>query len=179
MGPLIPLLWTSGGVCLGFQRWGGSLVYFLAFVIPRFTSGATPAECIEVLFKSLKGLIFPGARVLGHLLSPGWSCTRQMFTCPRLVCPHLKPPCNNSPWVCFSFTGLRNKELMKCSSMPPPPRPDIMPLVHLILSIYLRDRTYLDSLLTECNCSIKFMQTFLFFDELHPFKTDSGWARGS
>ena len=52
MGPLIPLFWTSGGVCSGFQSQGGfpglhafSPVHngFL-----RFTSGVTPADCIEV-----------------------------------------------------------------------------------------------------------------------------------
>ena len=34
--------------CPGFQSQGGSLVCFLACVILRFTSGATPADCIEV-----------------------------------------------------------------------------------------------------------------------------------
>ena len=48
MGPLIPLFWTSGDVCPGFQSKGGSLVCFLTCVILRFTSGVTPADCIEV-----------------------------------------------------------------------------------------------------------------------------------
>ena len=47
MGPLIPLFWTSGDVCPGFQSQGGSFVCFLTCVILRFTSGATPADFIE------------------------------------------------------------------------------------------------------------------------------------
>ena len=46
--PLIPLFWTSGDVCSGFQCQDGSLACFLACVILRFTSGVTPADCIEV-----------------------------------------------------------------------------------------------------------------------------------
>ena len=47
MGPLIPLLWTSGDVCPGFQSQGGfpclhaSSPAHNGFL--RFTSGATPA----------------------------------------------------------------------------------------------------------------------------------------
>ena len=49
MDPLIPLFWTSGDTCPGFQSLGGSLfVCFLTCVILRFTSGATPADCTEV-----------------------------------------------------------------------------------------------------------------------------------
>ena len=48
VGPLIPLFWTSGDVCPGFQSQGGSLACFLTCVILRFTSDATPADCIEV-----------------------------------------------------------------------------------------------------------------------------------
>ena len=49
MGPLIPLFWTSGDVCPGFQSQGGSFfACFLVCVILRFTSGATPADCTEV-----------------------------------------------------------------------------------------------------------------------------------
>ena len=49
MGPLIPLLWTSGDVRPGFQSQDGSLfVCFLAIVIFRFASGMTPADCVEV-----------------------------------------------------------------------------------------------------------------------------------
>ena len=49
MGPLIPPFGISGDVCPGFQSQGGSLfAHFLAWVITRFTSGATPADCIEV-----------------------------------------------------------------------------------------------------------------------------------
>ena len=50
MGPLIPLFWTSGDVCPGFQSQGGfsclcaSLPAHNRFL--RFTSGATPADCI-------------------------------------------------------------------------------------------------------------------------------------
>ena len=48
-GPLIPLFWISGDLCPGFQSQGGSLfACFLACVILRFTSGGTPADCIEV-----------------------------------------------------------------------------------------------------------------------------------
>ena len=42
--PLIPLFWTSGDICPGFQ----SIVCFFTYVILRFTSGVTPADCIEV-----------------------------------------------------------------------------------------------------------------------------------
>ena len=45
MGILIPLFWTSGDVCPGFQSQGGSLACFLACVIPRFTSDS-PADWI-------------------------------------------------------------------------------------------------------------------------------------
>ena len=50
MGPLIPLFWTSGDVCVGSQSQGGSpvCVCFLTCVILRFTSGVTPADCTEV-----------------------------------------------------------------------------------------------------------------------------------
>ena len=48
LGPLIPLFWTSGDICPGFQSKGGSLACFLTCVVLRFTSGATPADCIEV-----------------------------------------------------------------------------------------------------------------------------------
>ena len=49
VGPLIPFFWTFGNVCPGFQSQGGSLfVCFLTCVILRFTSGSTPADCIEV-----------------------------------------------------------------------------------------------------------------------------------
>ena len=41
-------VWTSGDVYPGFQSQGGSLVCFLTCVILRFTSGAIPADCIEV-----------------------------------------------------------------------------------------------------------------------------------
>ena len=41
---MIPLFWTSNDVCPGFQIQGGTLACFLACVILRFTSGATPAN---------------------------------------------------------------------------------------------------------------------------------------
>ena len=47
VGPLIPLFWISGDFCPGFQSQGGSLACFLTCVILRFTSGVTPADCIE------------------------------------------------------------------------------------------------------------------------------------
>ena len=43
VGLLIPMFWTSGDVCSGFQSQAGSLACFLTYVILRFTSGATPA----------------------------------------------------------------------------------------------------------------------------------------
>ena len=47
VGPLIPLFWTSGDVCPGFQSQGGSLfVCFLTCVILRFISGSTPANLL-------------------------------------------------------------------------------------------------------------------------------------
>ena len=49
MGPLIPLFWTSGDICPGFQSQGESLfACFLSYVILRFTSGVRPTDCIEV-----------------------------------------------------------------------------------------------------------------------------------
>ena len=45
---LIPLFWTSGDICLGFQSQGRSLACFLACVILRFISGVTSAHFIEV-----------------------------------------------------------------------------------------------------------------------------------
>ena len=53
MGPLIPLFWTSGDLYPGFQSQGGSLAGFLTWVILRFTSGATPTDCTEVLIHIL------------------------------------------------------------------------------------------------------------------------------
>ena len=48
VGSLIALFWT-GNMCPGFQSQGGSFfACFLACVILRFTSGATPADCIEI-----------------------------------------------------------------------------------------------------------------------------------
>ena len=47
-GPLMPLFWTSGDVYSGFQSQGGSLVYFLACVIIRFTFCVTYADCVGV-----------------------------------------------------------------------------------------------------------------------------------
>ena len=44
---LIPMFWACA-VCPGFQGQGGSLACFLTCVILRFTSSATPADCIEV-----------------------------------------------------------------------------------------------------------------------------------
>ena len=50
MGPLIPLLWTSGDVCPGFQSQSGSLfACFLACVILRFTSRVTSANRVQAL----------------------------------------------------------------------------------------------------------------------------------
>ena len=43
-----PLFWISGDVYPRFQSQGGSLACFLACVILKFTSGMTPADCIEV-----------------------------------------------------------------------------------------------------------------------------------
>ena len=48
VGPLIPLFWTSCDICPGFQSQGGNLACFLTCMILRFTSGVTPADCIEV-----------------------------------------------------------------------------------------------------------------------------------
>ena len=45
---VIPLFWTSGDVCPGFQNQGESIAYFLGCVILRFTYGVTPVDCIEV-----------------------------------------------------------------------------------------------------------------------------------
>ena len=38
--------WISGDVCPSFENQGGSLVCFLTCVILRFTSRATPADCL-------------------------------------------------------------------------------------------------------------------------------------
>ena len=35
-GPLVPLFWTSGDICPGFQSQGGSLACFLACGIPSY-----------------------------------------------------------------------------------------------------------------------------------------------
>ena len=69
MGPLLPLFWTSGDVCPGFQSQGGfprlraSSPAHNGFL--RFTSGATPAfstnsgvHCISVLVLILILLIY-------------------------------------------------------------------------------------------------------------------------
>ena len=78
VGPLIPLFWTSGDVCPGFQSQSGSLACFLACVILRFTSGMTPAKvsmaadprtyrrvrkqwcvCVIILFYTNNGWLLP------------------------------------------------------------------------------------------------------------------------
>ena len=46
--PLKPLFWISGDVCPGFKSQAGSLACFLACMIPKYTSGATPADSMEV-----------------------------------------------------------------------------------------------------------------------------------
>ena len=52
MWPLIPLFWTSGDVCPGFQSQGGFPQLCASSpahnIFLRFTSGVTPADCIEV-----------------------------------------------------------------------------------------------------------------------------------
>ena len=47
VGPLIPLFWTSGDVCSGFQSQGRFLacLLFACALFLRFNSGATPADC--------------------------------------------------------------------------------------------------------------------------------------
>ena len=47
-GATVTLFWTSGDVCPGFKSQGGSLTCCLNSVILRFTSGATPADCMRV-----------------------------------------------------------------------------------------------------------------------------------
>ena len=50
VGPLIPLFWTSGDICPGFQRQSGSPYLHASSPvcnnILRFTSGATPANLL-------------------------------------------------------------------------------------------------------------------------------------
>ena len=49
-GPLTLLFWTSGDVCPPWVSKPGWIpfAYFLLCVILRFTSGVTPADCVEV-----------------------------------------------------------------------------------------------------------------------------------
>ena len=51
MGPLIPLFWTSGDVCLQFQSQGGTPHLHASSLacngILRFTSGVTSADLLE------------------------------------------------------------------------------------------------------------------------------------
>ena len=75
MGPLIPLFRTFGDICPGFQSKDGSLACFLACVILKFTSGVTPADCIEVsmaaeAFWSMYLQACPQALVEGSGLEP-------------------------------------------------------------------------------------------------------------
>ena len=67
MGPLISLFLTSGDVCPGMQSQGGSLACFLTWVILRFTSGVTPANCIDVSMAA----------------KPFWS--KYLQTCPQAL----------------------------------------------------------------------------------------------
>ena len=50
VGPLIPLFWTSGDICPGFQRLGGYLTCMLLHLCTtysfRFTSGVAPADLL-------------------------------------------------------------------------------------------------------------------------------------
>ena len=57
VGPLIPLFWTSGYICPGFQSQAGSCLHaFLPALLLRFTSGATPAD---LLMASRQPVVFP------------------------------------------------------------------------------------------------------------------------
>ena len=51
MGPLIPLFWTSGDICPGFQSQGEPLALCAPSPVHngflRFTSGATPADLLR------------------------------------------------------------------------------------------------------------------------------------
>ena len=49
VGPLIPMFWTSVDVCPRFQsqRWIPCLHAFSPVVTLRFTSGVTPADCVD------------------------------------------------------------------------------------------------------------------------------------
>ena len=61
VGPLIPLFWTSGDVCPGFQSQVGSPCLHASLPkctrILRFTSGATPAEVLAASMACQVGLI--------------------------------------------------------------------------------------------------------------------------
>ena len=58
LGPLMPLFWTPGYVCPGFQSQGRSFACFFACVILRFTSSAAPTDCIEVSMAAEPFLIY-------------------------------------------------------------------------------------------------------------------------
>ena len=96
MGPLIFLFWTSGDICPGLQSQGGfprlpaSSPAHNGFL--RFTSGATPVDCIEVStaaepFKSTYLQTCPKALVEVRGSNPrgvGAFCGRQEVYSPNL-----------------------------------------------------------------------------------------------
>ena len=87
VGPLIPLFWTSGNVCPGFQSQDGSLACFLTWVILRFTSGVTLADCIEI-----------------HMAAKSFRST-YLQTCPQAL---VEVWGSNILWKCFQWTEIRN-----------------------------------------------------------------------
>ena len=60
VGPLIPLFWTSGDVCSGFQRQSGFLACY-GFL--RFISDATPASLLAAIIVAEPFLI----HILSHI----------------------------------------------------------------------------------------------------------------
>ena len=62
MGPLIPLVWTSGDFCPGFQSQGGSLDMHASSPVHnklfRLISGATPADLRSTSLHTVKSYFF-------------------------------------------------------------------------------------------------------------------------
>ena len=87
MGPLIPLFWTSGDVSPGFQSQGALSPATNEFL--RFTSGATPADCIEVSmaaepFRStylveVRGIKYSYIVMLRTVILIAFTCSRHLL----------------------------------------------------------------------------------------------------
>ena len=97
--PLIPpILETSGDVCPRFQSEDGSFACFLVCVILSFTSGVTPADCIEVSMAA-KTFQFAHLQTYKHWWW-FWARTHDHLCGEHSVVYHSATPTRLVSWIC-------------------------------------------------------------------------------